>query len=198
MNAQCCSEFAARTPAHNVLIVGAERSDEFADAMRLIRQGLKVVVVNPQLSLAADTFAKNGGTFVHTRIECLPLGVGSFDLICENYPYTIARVEGMCEEDPCPMWLSASAMRAYALARLRHLAPRGRWIVFTESQGFARGLRSIVQRDPGIRRNFTIRIVPLRPEEAPRSSYPHLATRFKVVIQRDCAEMCRTAITAPL
>jgi hypothetical protein len=170
--------------AQDVLLVGAERSDEFADAMRLVRQGHKVVAVNPHTSLAAHSFAKYGGTFVPTSIEYLPLAFGPFDLICESYPFTVARVKGVCEDDPCPMWLSARAMRAYAIARLRHLALRGRWIVFTESPGFVRALRSMVHRDPGIQRNFNIRIVPLKPDEAPRSSYPRLSTRFKVIFRR--------------
>ena len=193
MNAQRCSDFAPRAGSLNVLMVGAERLDEFADAMRLVRQSHKVVVVNPRASLAARSFAKDGGTFVPTTIECLPLAFGSFDLICESYPYTVARVEGVCEEDPCPLWLSARAMRAYAKARLRYLAPGGRWIVFTESPGFAGALRSIVHRDQAIRRNFSFRVVRLITDEAPQSSYPRLPTRFKVILQRHPAESHRTS-----
>ena len=190
---QCCSDFLPQSLVQNVLLVGAERSDEFADAMRLVRQGHKVVVVNPHASLAARSFAKDGGTFVPTTIEYLPIAFGSFDLICENYPYTVARVEGVCEENPCPVWLSARAMRAYAMARLRYLALGGRWIVFTESPGFAGALRSIVHRDQAIRRNFSFRIVRLITDEAPQSSYPRLASRFKVILQRHPAESHRTS-----
>jgi hypothetical protein len=190
---QLFSDFLPQSLGQNVLLVGAERSDEFADAMRLVRQGHKVVVVNPHASLAARRFAKDGGTFVPTTIERLPLALGSFDLICENYPYTVARVKGVCEEDPCPLWLSARAIRAYAMARLRYLAPGGRWIVFTESPGFAGALRSIVRRDQAIRRKFSFRIVRLINAEAPQSSYPRLSTRFKVILQRHPAESHRTS-----
>jgi hypothetical protein len=190
MSAQRCSDFAAGCKPFNVVIVGAERPEEFADALRLARLGRNVIVINSRESVAARRFANAGGIFIRSAIERLPLIFGPFDLICENYPFTVARVKGVCEDDPCPMWLSARAMRAYAMARLRHVAPLGRWIVFTESPGFARALRSIVHR-PGIRSNFTIRIVPLKAEEAPRSSYPHLATRFKVIVQRRPAELRR-------
>jgi len=190
---QCCSDFSPLRPVRNVLLVGAERPDEFADAVRLVRQGHKVVVVNPHASLAARNFAKDGGTFVRTTIECLPFALGLFDQICENYPYTVARVKGVCEEDPCPLWLSARAIRAYAMARLRYLAPGGRWIVFTESPGLAGALRSIVRRDQAIRRKFGFRIVRLISTEAPQSSYPLLPTRFKVILQRHPAESHRTS-----
>src|ERR1700756_4696377 len=99
---QLFSDFLPQSLGQKVLLVGAERPDEFADAMRLVRRGHEVVVVNPRASLAARGFAKDGGTFVRTTIECLPLALGSFDLICENYPYPVARVKGVCEEDPCP------------------------------------------------------------------------------------------------
>ena len=193
MNAQCCSDFATRTAALKVLVVGAERSDEFADAMRLVRRGHKVVVVNPHTSRAAGSFAKDGGTFVRTTIECLPPALGSFDLICENYPYTVARIKGVCRDSPCPMWLSARAIRAYAMARLRYLAPGGRWIMFTESPGFADGLRAIVRGDYSIRRAFSLRIVRLISDEAPQSSYPRLTTRFKVILRRRFAASRRSS-----
>jgi hypothetical protein len=167
-----------------VLMVGSERSDEFADATQVLARGHNVTVVNPRESPAAFRFAGRGGTFIRCPIERLPLTLGPFDVICENYPFTVARVEGVCEDGLCPVWLSARLMHAYAMARLRHLAPGGRWILFTESPGFARALRSIVRRDLGIRRNFNIRIVPLTNGESPRSLYPRLTTRFKVILQQ--------------
>jgi hypothetical protein len=193
---QCCSCFLPKSLVRNVLLVGAETPDEFADAVRLVRQGHKVVVVNPHASFAARNFAKDGGTFVRTKTECLPLTLGSFDLICENYPYTVARVEGMCGENPCPVWLSARAMRGYAMARMKRLAPHGRWIVFTESPGFAGALRSFVRQEPDIRRNFSVRIVSLTGDEAPRSAYPHLTTRFKLIFQRHRPQSRRMTIAA--
>lgn len=185
---QCCSHFLPRHPIQNVLILGAERPDEFADAVRLARCGHSVIVVNPRESIAARRFANAGGSFIQSAIERLPSTLGLFDLICENYPYTVARVEGVCEDDPCSMWLSARAMRAYAMARLRHLAPHGRWIVFTESPGFAGALRSLLHRHKGIGHNFSVRIVPLTRDEAPRSSYPDLSTRFQLIFQRRPAQ----------
>jgi hypothetical protein len=193
---QCCSDFSSLRRVRNVLLVGAERPDEFADAMRLVRQGHKVMVVNPHASLSARNFAKDGGTFVRTTIECLPFALGLFNLICENYPYTVARVKGVCEEDPCPVWLSTRAMRAYAMARLKRLAPRGRWIAFTESPDFAKALRSFVHQEPDIRRNFSVRIVSLTGDGAPRSAYPYLTTRFRLIFRRHPPKSRRTSIPA--
>jgi hypothetical protein len=192
MQPQCCSTFAARAKALNVLMVGSERLDEFQDAMRLCKLGHSVVVVNPREGASARRFANAGGTFIRKTIERLPLPLGPFDLICESYPYTVARVECFCEDTPCPVWSSARGIRAYAMPRLRRLAPRGRWIVFTESPGFACALRSIVPRDSIIQQNFSVRIVPLTNAEAPQSLYPRLTTRFKVIFQRHPAESHRT------
>jgi hypothetical protein len=170
-------------------MVGAERFDEFADAVRLVERGHSVIVVNPWASVAALRFADTGGTFIPYAIERLPLVFGPFDLICERYPFTVARVKGVCEDDPCPVWLSIRTIRTYAMARLRHVAPCGRWILFTESPGLAGTLRSLFHHDKAIRRNFNVRVVPLTRDEAPRSSYPHLSTRFQVIIKRHSAEL---------
>jgi hypothetical protein len=189
---QSCSHFAPRHDAGNVLIVGAERSDEFADAARIKERRHNVVVVNPRQVVAADRFRNAGGTFIKSSIERLPSTLGPFDLICENYPYTVARVEGVCHEQPCPIWLSEREVRAYAVARLKRLAPRGRWIIFTESPGFARALCLIGHSDRAIRRNFSVYVVRLVNDEAPQSSYPRLATRFKVTFRRHPANPRRT------
>ena len=193
MQPQRCSTFAARAKALNVLMVGSERRDEFQDAMRLCGLGHSVIVVNPREGASARRFANAGGTFIRKTIERLPLALGPFDLICESYPYTVARVECFCEEVPCPVWSSTLAMRAYAMPRLRRLAPGGRWIVFTESPGFACALRSIVPRDSIIQQNFSVRIVPLTNAEAPQSLYPRLSTRFKVICRRHPAESHRNS-----
>ena len=192
---QCCADCVSRDLPQRVLYVGAERSDEFADGLRLERCGHAVIVVNPRKTGAARRFANAGGTFIQGAIERLPLTPGPFDLVCESYPFAVAPVPGLCEEDPCPIWLSGRPMRAYATARLRQLAPRGRRIVFTESPGFAGALRSIVHLGPGMRRNFTIRIVPTKTDEAPRSLYPRLSTRFKVILQRRPAELLAKRLT---
>ena len=181
---QRCSDFLPQWPAQNVLFVGAERGDEFAYAMRLTNRGHRVLVVNPHESVAARDFADAGGTFIRTTIERIPLTYEPFDLICENYPFTLTRIERVCEADPCPRWFSARTMQTYAMARLKRLAQCGRWIVFTESPGFARALRSMIHRNDTLRKTFSVRFVPLSSDEAPRSAYPHLMTRFRVSIQR--------------
>src|SRR5262245_31912155 len=156
--------------------------------MRLARHGHKVVVANPYASSAASRFAGAGGVFMQPSIEWLAPSA-HFDLICENYPFTLTQIESVCEQDPCPVWLSPTSMRAYVMARLKRLALCGRWIVFTESPGFANALRSMAHQDRSIRRTFGVRIFPLTSEEAPRSSYPHLTTRFQVIIQRRCGRL---------
>ena len=191
LTAHIWSHLAPRSSVLQVLIIGAERPDEFKDAMRLAERGHSVIVVNPRESIAARRFSNAGGAFIRNTIEQLPIGLGPFDLICERYPYTVARVEGICEDDPCPMWLSPRAMRVYAVARLRHLAPGGRWILFTESPGFGRALHSILSRQTGIGCNLTVQVIPLNSDEAPQSSYPRLRTRFRVIIRRDPAGLRR-------
>ena len=165
-------------------MVGAERSDELADARQMVVKGHRVTVVNPRETAAVASFVRQGGTFVRKTIQRLPSNLGPFDLICENYPYTVARVAGVCDEEPCPIWLSTREARAYATARLKHLAPNGRWVLFTESSGLTCALRSIGRSDHVIRRNFTIRAVRLTDRQSPPSIYPHLATRFKLTFQR--------------
>jgi len=176
-----------RLPARGfrqVLIVGAERSDEFDDAKRMALHGHSVTIVNPRDTAVAARFEREGGSFIRSTIERLPTELGPFDLICENYPYTVARVAGACDDKPCPIWLSRREVRAYATARLKHLAPTGQWIVFTESPGFTYALQSIVRNDETIRRHFNVRVVRLTKRQAPPSSYPHLTSRFKLVFKR--------------
>lgn len=184
LKALACSDFASRSGSRHVLIVGAERFDEFADARRMAARGHSVRAINPRETTAAASFESGGGSFTRSTIERLPAKLGPFDLICENYPYTIGPVAGVCYEQSCPIWLSRREVRAYAVARLKHLAPNGRWIVFTESPGFACALRSIGRSDETIRRHFNVRVVRLTKRQAPPSSYPHLTTRFKLIFQR--------------
>src|SRR5258707_982439 len=72
-----------------VLAVGTERPDEFAGMMSLARDGYRVIVVNPRETAAARRFAESGGAFVRGTIEELPAILGPFELILENYPYTV-------------------------------------------------------------------------------------------------------------
>ena len=85
VRSQRCSDFVSPCATQAVLFIGAEREDEFADALRLMRQGHEVMVINPRETAAARAFHLVGGTFVCARIEQLPCCY--FDVICENYPY---------------------------------------------------------------------------------------------------------------
>jgi len=52
--------------AQRILFVGAERPNEFGEALGLARAGHKVVAVNPYESSAARRFARMGGSFMRT------------------------------------------------------------------------------------------------------------------------------------
>src|SRR5229473_763789 len=110
---RCSSDSFLSLPAMSILFVGAERPDEFAEAMSLAGRGHRVAVVNPHESVAAHRFSDAGGTFIPTVVERLPLALGPFDCICENYPFTVRRIAGLCDDDPCPVWRSSRAMREY-------------------------------------------------------------------------------------
>jgi hypothetical protein len=167
-----------------VLAVGTERPDEFKGMMRLARDGYRVIVVNPRETAAARRFAAYGGAFVHGTIEELPAILGPFDLILENYPYTVGFLTGVCEEEPCPIWESPRAVREYAAARLELLAPGGRWILWTESPGLARAFRRLASSDLPFLNGFSGQILAWTSGEAPRSAYPRLQSRFQVVFRR--------------
>src|SRR2546430_17157510 len=51
-----CSDFVPPCPTQKVLFVGAERWDEFKDAMRLVCQGHDVMAINPRETAAARAF----------------------------------------------------------------------------------------------------------------------------------------------
>ncbi len=165
-----CSDAVPPQSDHNVLLVGAERADEFADALRLARKGHQVAVVNPRLTAAARAYRANGGRFLRASVEKLPRTLGKFDLICENYPYPYAQ--------------SYVSARAYALSRLQRSAPGGRWIVITEHPRFAAALRAVAAQDEAIRTKFTVRFSVLSPWRAPLSSYVRRNTRFRIVFTR--------------
>jgi hypothetical protein len=182
---QRCSESASLNGRPgNILIIGAERWDEFADALKLENRYRRVIVTNPRETHAAKRFVNEGGTFFKRPVERLPARIGPFQLVCENYPYTVGPVEGICDQSRCPMWLSRRVVRSYAIARLKRLAPDGRWVLFTESPGLAKALRSIGRTDEMIRRHFDLRIVRVANQRAPPSSYPYLTTRFKIVFEK--------------
>jgi hypothetical protein len=154
----------------NILFVGPERPDEFANAIQLMRRGHTVIAVNPRETHASRAFQERGGTFLATRIEQLPRACGAFDLILENYPYPSG-------QDYVPP-------RPYALARLSRLAQRGRWILFTEAVRFATLLTAAVQHDDHLRGKFHISLAPLSVNAAPPSYYPPVDSRFRLIFER--------------
>jgi hypothetical protein len=164
-----CSDF-ARGPLQAVLFVGPERPDEFADAMRLAREGHDVIVVNPRETTAARTFRRAGGTFLRARVEQLPRTCCRFDVICENYPYPSGR--------------HYVPPRDFALTRLALLAPGGRWVLFTESARYATLLKAVGDYDEVVQRQFRVGLSSLSPGEAPPSAYPSVGTRFRLVFER--------------
>jgi hypothetical protein len=167
---QRCSDFVPPCPAQNVLFIGAERSDEFADAMRLFCQGHNVMVINPRETALATTFSRQGGNFVRVRIEQLPRECCQFDLICENYPY--------------PSGQHYVPPGAFALARLARLASRGRWILFTEAARYATLLKAVVEYDGALQGRFGVTLSSVSPHDAPPSAYPPLSSRFRLVFKR--------------
>lgn len=150
-------------------MVGAERPDEFRDAIRLVRRGHEVAVINPRLSRAARIFRGAGGRFVRTRVERLPRALGEYDLICENYPYPSGR-----------HFVPATA---FARVRLARLARGGRWVLFTESPRYARELKAAVEARPE-GGDFSVRVSRVSENLAPASSYPPVPTRFRLTFVR--------------
>src|SRR5690348_3178868 len=100
-----CSDFLAPWSPNSVLFVGAERADEFANAIEMVHKGHDVTVVNPRRTASARAFQRQSGRFVPLRIEQLPYKCGRFDTICENYPYPLRRYSGPA--------------KSFAIARLR-------------------------------------------------------------------------------
>ena len=167
---QRCSDFVPPCPSQNVLLVGAERHDEFGDAVGLVSQGHNVTIVNPRETAAAREFQSRGGTFIRARVEQLPPACKCFDVICENYPY--------------PSGKHYVPPRAFALARLSRLAPGGRWILFTEAVRFATLLKAVADYDEATQGRFRLHFSRVPPEDAPPSSYPPVDTRFRLIFQR--------------
>jgi hypothetical protein len=165
-----CSDFVSPCPTQSVLFVGAERPDEFADAMRLAREGHDVIAVNPRETAAARAFRRAGGTFLQARVEQLPRACCRFDTICENYPYPSGR--------------HYVPPRDFALARLALLAPGGRWVLFTESARYASLLKAVADYDESVQVKFRASLSSLPPSAAPPSSYPYSDTRFRVLFKR--------------
>jgi hypothetical protein len=154
----------------NVLFVGAERTDEFEVALRLLRRGHHIVAVNPRETLAAIKFQKAGGTFLRGRIEGLSRSCRGFNLILENYPYPSGR--------------HYVPPQAFALARLARLAPGGKWILHTESSKFASHLKAAVERGPFLTGRFRLHVAKMPLDAAPPSNYPQIDSRYRLIFQR--------------
>jgi hypothetical protein len=167
---QRCSDFVSPSATQSVLFVGAERADEFGDALRLASNGHDVIVINPRETTAARAFRCAGGTFLRARVEQLPRGCCRFDIICENYPYPSGR--------------HYVPPRDFALARLALLAPSGRWVLFTESVRYATLLKAVADYDDSAQRIFLASLASLPPSSAPPSSYPASNTRFRLIFKR--------------
>src|SRR5262245_4109363 len=165
-----CCDFIPPASGRNVLLVGAERPDEFADAMRAARRGHRVLVVNPRDTAAARAFRSVRGRFARSRIEDLPRIGSGFEVICENYPY--------------PSGPHYVPIRSFARARLSRLAPGGRWILFTESARLATALRTLVEFDTHVRRRFVLELTPVELHQAPPSNYPSVPSRFRLIFER--------------
>jgi hypothetical protein len=167
---QCCSSFVVPSPRQNVLIIGAERPDEFADALRMTCLGHSVTVVNPRETFAAREFKRKGGTFIQGRVEELPPACRCFDVICENYPY--------------PSGENYVPPLAFAEARLSRLPRGGRWILFTEAVKFATLLKAVTDFDENLPGKFSCALSRVSPHLAPPSIYPPGDTRFRLIFKR--------------
>jgi hypothetical protein len=170
VRAQRCSDFVSPCATQAVLFVGAEREDEFINAMRLACAGHDVIVINPRETAAARAFRRAGGTFLRARIEQLPPACCRFDVICENYPYPSGR--------------HYVPPKAFAVSRLSRLAPGGRWVLFTEAARYATLLKAVGDYDEVVQRRFRVGLSSLSPTQAPPSAYPFASTRFRLVFER--------------
>jgi hypothetical protein len=166
---QRCSDFVSPCATQSVLFVGAERADEFGDAMRLAREGHDVIVINPRETRAVRAFRRAGGTFARARVEQLPIACCRFDVICENYPYPSGR--------------HYVPPRAFAVARLVRLAPSGRWVLFTEAARYATLLKAVGDYDEAVQRRFRVQLSSLSLQQAPPSTYPAAGTRFRLIFE---------------
>jgi hypothetical protein len=153
-------------PRQNVLVVGAERPEEFSYASEVAGRGHQVTVVNPLANAEARAYTARGGNFVEGAIEDLPAGRG-FDMIREDFPFPLGR--------------AFQPTRAFVEARLSRLSPGGRWVLVTEDADFVTTLEAASSR-PGIQ--STVREFPAFHEAAPSSAYPRVSRRFLVIFEK--------------
>jgi hypothetical protein len=152
----------APRPGSRVLLVGPETKPEFQWALDVTARGGKATAVNPLKTAAANDFISKGGTFVQGTVESLPRDA-AFDIIREDFPY------------PTGKFIDAQMVSA----RLTRLAPRGAWVVVTESEEFAKALETTAKlRAKVMRREF-----PAFHEGAPVSVHPKETSRFALIIR---------------
>jgi hypothetical protein len=147
-----------------VLVVGAERPDEFDWAAGLQAAGQDVTVVNPATTPAARQFRQGGGNLVTGTVESLAADA-QFNTIREDFPFPLGRV--------------FQPTRAFAEARISRLAPGGRWFVATESRDFAATLEAVVA-DLGV--DVVRTTPPLGHEATPTSPWLPETARERILL----------------
>jgi hypothetical protein len=100
----------------NVLVVGAERAEEFAYAKKVADQGHQVIVVNPKATPEANAFKAAGGDFRQIPVSRLPSDM-RFDLICEDFPHPKFGYD----------------LQPFVAERAGRLAPGGTYVTVTEN-----------------------------------------------------------------
>ena len=154
-----------------VLLVGAERVDEFEWATGLARRGQRVTVLSPEASrhisdpdaLEALRRFRGQGDFNEGRIEDLPREP-VFDSIREDFPYpTGARIDTMDASNE----------------RLDRLTPGGRWTVVSEEDNTIETIQRTARA-----RGFDTNLyqAPLRHELTPQSHFAERPERFILVV----------------
>ena len=138
-----------RRPA--VLIVGAERPEEFDMATALAGQGQDVTVVNPRATPAATGYQAAGGNFHEGGIETLPPGL-QYDYIREEFPQPLGRTH-----------VALQAVQA----RFSRLAPGGRLEIVTEAN--AEEFRQVFEGVGVAEYHCSVTQRELAPDEGPHS-----------------------------
>lgn len=149
-----------------ILVVGAERPEEFRYAREVAARGHEVTVVNPQATPESATFAAEGGNFVQAGIETLPQQP-LYNVVSEDFPVPIRRMFPQAQ--------------AFASERITRLEPGGRWVVATESAEFVQMLQ-LVGGMQGVR--VTSHEVPRYHEATPDSPHVVEPTRYIVTVER--------------
>lgn len=113
-----------------VLVVGAERLEEFDYARRVAQNGAEVTVANPSMTAEARRFSDEGYNFVQQPIQQLPEG-NTYNIIREDFPVPTGRL--------------LQAADHFLDARLSRLASGGNYVLVTESVEFANAIRAAAE-----------------------------------------------------